>query len=95
MPDDLGAIVEYAGDLDFARFAYHLRKGDFIVHEKFDKLGGTRFHLPREDYPALAKAASVVRTRIAEKSERDRQLVELCTDGGRQMGYTDCDLDEA
>ena len=92
LPDDLKAIVEYAGDLNFARFAYHFRNGDFNVREKFDNLGVTRIQMPQEDNLALAKAASVVWTQIADKSERGRAIVKLYTDYMRQMGYTDYEV---
>ena len=89
LPDDLKAIVEYAADLNFARFAYHFRHGDFEVREKFDKLGVTRIYLPKEDNAVMAKAASVVWTEIADKSARGKQIVKLYTDYMRQMGYSD------
>lgn len=87
--------MEYVEDRNLARFGYHLRKGDCNVRGKFDKLGVTRFHLPQEDYPVLAKAASVVRTPLAEGSGRGRQIVKLRTDRMRRTGCIDHDLGEA
>ncbi len=95
LPDDLKAIVEYAGDLNFSRFAYHFRYGDFKVRDKYDKAGITRIHLPSEDNAALAAAASVVWTEIAKKSPRGREIVKRFTDYMRAMAYTDYDVNKA
>jgi TRAP-type C4-dicarboxylate transport system substrate-binding protein len=89
LPNELKSILEYAGDLNFARFAYHFRNGDFSVRDKYDKLGVTRIYLPPEDNAVLAKAASVVWQDIADKSPRGKEIIKLYTDYMRQMGYTD------
>lgn len=93
LPDDLKAIVEYAASVNFARFSYHFRNGDFKVRAKYDKLGVTRIYLPPEDYAALTQAASVVWTEIAKKSPRSREIVKTYTDYMRQMGDTDYNVD--
>jgi len=93
LPDDLKAVMEYAGHVNFSRFAYHFRNGDFKVRAKYDKLGVTRIYLPQEDSQALAQAASVVWTEIAKKSPRSREIVKIYTDYMRQMGYTDYNID--
>jgi TRAP-type C4-dicarboxylate transport system substrate-binding protein len=95
LPDDLKAIVESAGDLNFSRFAYHFRYGDFKVRDRYDKAGITRIHLPSEDNAALAAAASVVWTEIAKKSPRGREIVKRFTDYMRAMAYTDYDVNKA
>jgi TRAP-type C4-dicarboxylate transport system substrate-binding protein len=94
LPDDLKAVMEYAGHVNFSRFAYHFQNGDFKVREAFDKLGIIRNYLPQEDYPALAKAASATWTDIAKKSARGREIVKLYTDFMRLKGYTDYDVEK-
>ena len=93
LPDDLKAVMEYAGQVNFSRFAYHFQNGDFKVRAKYDKMGVTRIYMPQEDNQALSQAASVVWTEIAKKSPRSREIVKIYTDYMRQKGYTDYNVD--
>jgi TRAP-type C4-dicarboxylate transport system substrate-binding protein len=93
LPNDLKAVMEHVGDVNFSRLAYHFRNGDFKVRAKYEKLGVTRIYLPQEDNQALTQAASVVWTEIAKKSPRGREIVKIYTDYMRQVGYTDYNVD--
>jgi TRAP-type C4-dicarboxylate transport system substrate-binding protein len=93
LPDDLKAVMEYAGQVNFSRFAYHFQNGDFKVRPKYDKIGVTRIYMPPEDNQVLTQAASVVWTEIAKKSPRGREIVKIYTDYMRQKGYTDYNVD--
>ena len=93
LPDDLKAVLEAVGKINFARFSYHFRNGDFKARAGFDKQGVTRLYLPQEDHAALTQAASVVWTDIAKKSARGREIVKIFTDYTREMNYTDYNVD--